>query len=142
MVNNKLNIGIKGEITVKTINPSKEEEVIFNSSNNITMDSLEIITRCLSQQDFNKSVDRIKIIGDFGQQESTVNNVHYIPQENAIVFRAVFPESQFSGMITGLELICSALNKKLAIKENLTIFKENSNLLLQVDWKIIITSNQ
>lgn len=139
---NKFEIGIRGEISVKTVDPSNKEKIIFKSSNNITIHSLEIITRCLSQQDFNKSVDRIKIIGDFGEQQSTVNRVLYIPQENAIVFRAVFPESQFSGLITGLELICSALDKKLAVKEDLSIFKENSNLLLQVDWKIIITSNQ
>lgn len=139
---NKFEIGIRGEISVKTVDPSNKEKIIFKSSNNITINSLEIITRCLSQQDFNKSVDRIKIVGDFGTQESTVNTVIYIPQENAMVFRAVFPESQFSGLITDLELICSALDKKLAVKENLSIFKENSNLLLQVDWKIVITSNQ
>ena len=141
MLNSKISLGIKGEVMIKTINPSKEEEVILKENNNITSDSLEIITRCLSQQDFNKSVDRIKMFGDFGELEATVNYVNYNPAENSITFRAVFPESQFSGMITDLELICSALDKKLAVKQNLSIFKENTNLLLQVDWKIIITLN-
>lgn len=140
MVKDKITLGIKGHVTMKTIDSSEEDNIIFENSNNITTDALEIVTRCLTQQDFNKSVDRIKIIGDFGEQESTVNFVQYNP-DNSIMFRAVFPESTFSGMVTGLELICSALDKKLAVKEDLAIFKENSNLLLQVDWKIIITSN-
>lgn len=126
---------------MKNIKSSKDEEVLLKESNNITTDSLEIITRCLTQQDFSKAVDRIKLIGDFGQMESTVSFVQYDPSTNSITFRSVFPESTFTGMITGLELICSALNKKLAVKENLSIYKENANLLLQVDWKIIITNN-
>ena len=136
---NTLKLKIKGLVGIKKIYTSGEEEILLEDNNNITDDSLEIIMRCLTQHDFNKSVDRIKVKGDFGEIEQAINFAGY--NNGSITFKAIFPEFSFSGLITGLELRSSALNKKLAVKENLSIYKENTNFLLQIDWKITITNN-
>ena len=135
-MNDKLNIGLNGHIKVIS---SKDNSILFEEHNQIESTALEIITRCLSQVDFNKSVDKIKAYGNFTAIEREIFFVQYNPAENSMLFRATFFEFDFDGTIDKLELRCSALNKMFASKDNLSILKDSQSRV-QVDWKISVTS--
>lgn len=132
----KFNLSINGHIKIIS---SKDNKILFEQHNQIESDALEIITRCMSQVDFNKSVDKIKAYGNFLSTEREVFFVNYTPSTNTMLFRATFMEFDFDGTIDKLELRCSALNKIFASKDSLSILKDSQSRV-QVDWKISVTS--
>lgn len=132
----KFNLSINGHIKIIS---SKDNKILFEQHNQIESDALEIITRCMSQVDFNKSVDKIKAYGNFLSTEREVFFVNYTPSTNTMLFRATFMEFDFDGTIDKLELRSSALNKVFAMKEGLSILKDAQSRV-QIDWSITVTS--
>ena len=130
------NIGLNGHIKITS---SKDNKILFDEHNQIESSALEIITRCLSQVDFSKSIDIIKAYGNFTAIEREVFFVEYNQSENSMLFRATFFEFDFDGTIDKIELRSSAINKIFASKESLSILKDGQSRL-QVDWKIFVTS--
>ena len=132
----KFNLSINGHIKIIS---SKDNKILFEQHNQIESDALEIITRCMSQVDFNKSIDKIKAYGNFLSTEREVFFVNYTPSTNTMLFRATFMEFDFDGTIDKLELRSSALNKVFAMKEGLSILKDAQSRV-QIDWSITVTS--
>lgn len=128
-----IKMGLKGRITITDQN----NMALFDDNNQIKPSALEIITRCLTQKDFSKSINRIVAYGDFGESEANISYTEYLPDESAILFRAIFLETDFNGTINNLELRCSALDLTFANKSNLDIVKDGS-ARVQVDWKIFV----
>jgi hypothetical protein len=131
-----IKMGLKGRITIT----DQKNVALFDDNNQIEPSALEIITRCLTQRDFSKSINKIKAYGDFGESEANISHTEYLPGESAILLRAVFLETDFNGTVTDLELRCSALDLIFASKHDLNITKDGS-ARVQVDWKIFVTIN-
>ena len=128
-------IGLKGKIKIISSN----NEILLHDNNQIDNSALEIITRCLSQKDFSKSVDIIKLNGDFGSVEREITFVEYNVLENSMLFRAYFYETDFNGTANRAELNCSALQKSFSVKDNISITKDGQTRI-QIDWKIFVTT--
>ena len=133
-MNDNFKIGLAGFINITSNNKN-----IFSSYNEIKPAALEIITRCLSQTDLSKSLDKIKVSGDFGEFDSEITFVEYNPLENSMKFRAFFYESDFDGTITKMELLCTALSKVFSSKDNISLTKDGQTRI-QIDWKIFVTN--
>lgn len=133
-MNDNFKIGLAGFINITSNNKN-----IFSSYNEIKPTALEIITRCLSQTDLSKSLDKIKVSGDFGEFDSEITFVEYNPLENSMKFRAFFYESDFDGTITKMELLCTALSKVFSSKDNISLTKDGQTRI-QIDWKIFVTN--
>ena len=132
-----LKISLKGQIKIT----SNKQGVLYNSRNTIGEDALEIITRCLTQLDFIKSVNIVKASGDFGDFDASTTDVFYNASPNSIMFRAIFYENDFAGTIEDLKLMSTALpGKVMAFKTGLSIEKDNSERV-QVDWRIYIQTS-
>ena len=134
----KLKIGLSGHIVIRSISSNKSK-ILLNTHNEVESTALEIVTRCLSQVDFNKAIDKVKVYGNFPAKENDVFFVKYDQSDNSMLFRALFTEGDFSGNITKLELRCSALDKTFSNKSLVNITKDDQTRI-QVDWKIIITN--
>jgi len=133
-----LKIGIEGNITITKI-VKKVKEIIFDDHNTLGPDAAEIIVRSLSQVDFAKAVDGIKVSGVFGSLTSTITSIVYNATENSMTFRALFYEFDFSGTVTDMELVSTTLsNKIMASKTALSISKDGGSRL-QIDWKLTVT---
>lgn len=130
------NLSINGHIKILSLDSGN---ILFEQHNKIGSDALEIITRCMTQVDFSKSVDKIKAYGDFQAIEGDISFVNYIPSTNTLLFRTIFMEFDFDGTIDRLELRSSALNKVFAMKEGLNILKD-SKTRIQIDWGITVTN--
>lgn len=130
-----INVGIKGEVLVKA-NGKK----VYVNKNNIEPNADKILMRCLTQLDFPKSVDTIKVGGTFGEEESLITFAQFLTSENCILFKASFNNTAFRGTINTLKLCNSALNLNLATKGGLNIVKD-SDIVIQIEWKIFITVN-
>lgn len=133
-MNDNFKIGLAGFINITSNNKN-----IFSSYNEIKPTALEIITRCLSQTDLSKSLDKIKVSGDFGEFDREITFVEYNPLENSMKFRAFFYESDFDGTITKMELLCTALSKVFSSKDNISLTKDGQTRI-QIDWKIFVTN--
>lgn len=133
-MNDNFKIGLAGFINITSNNKN-----IFSSYNEIKPAALEIITRCLSQTDLSKSLDKIKVSGDFGEFDREITFVEYNPLENSMKFRAFFYESDFDGTITKMELLCTALSKVFSSKDNISLTKDGQTRI-QIDWKIFVTN--
>ena len=133
-MNDNFKIGLAGFINITSNNKN-----IFSSYNEIKPAALEIITRCLSQTDLPKSLDKIKVSGDFGYFDREITFVEYNPLENSMKFRAFFYESDFDGTITKMELLCTALSKVFSSKDNISLTKDGQTRI-QIDWKIFVTN--
>lgn len=133
-MNDNFKIGLAGFINITSNNKN-----IFSSYNEIKPTALEIITRCLSQTDLSKSLDKIKVSGDFGEFDRDITFVEYNPLENSMKFRAFFYESDFDGTITKMELLCTALSKVFSSKDNISLTKDGQTRI-QIDWKIFVTN--
>ena len=133
-MNDNFKIGLAGYINITSNNKN-----IFSSYNEIKPTALEIITRCLSQTDLSKSLDKIKVSGDFGEFDREITFVEYNPLENSMKFRAFFYESDFDGTITKMELLCTALSKVFSSKDNISLTKDGQTRI-QIDWKIFVTN--
>ena len=133
-MNDNFKIGLAGYINITSNNKN-----IFSSYNEIKPTALEIITRCLSQTDLSKSLDKIKVYGDFGEFYREITFVGYNPLENSMKFRAFFYESDFDGTITKMELLCTALSKVFSSKDNISLTKDGQTRI-QIDWKIFVTN--
>ena len=133
-MNDNFKIGLAGFINITSNNKN-----IFSSYNEIKPTALEIITRCLSQTDLSKSLDKIKVSGDFGEFDREITFVEYNPLENSMKFRAFFYESEFDGTITKMELLCTALSKVFSSKDNISLTKDGQTRI-QIDWKIFVTN--
>lgn len=128
-------IGIQGHVKITSSNGN---QILLDEHNEINSSALEIITRCLSQVDFPKALNKIKAIGNFGEIEREIFFVQYNPKNNTMLFRATFLEFDFDGTITKLELRSSALKKTFASKPNINIFKDGQSRA-QIDWVIQVT---
>ena len=133
-MNDNFKIGLAGFINITSNNKN-----IFSSYNEIKPTALEIITRCLSQTDLSKSLDKIKVSGDFGEFDREITFVEYNTLENSMKFRAFFYESDFDGTITKMELLCTALSKVFSSKDNISLTKDGQTRI-QIDWKIFVTN--
>ena len=133
-MNDNFKIGLAGFINITSNNKN-----IFSSYNEIKPTALEIITRCLSQTDLSKSLDKIKVSGDFGEFDREITFVEYNPLENSMKFRAFFYESDFDGTINKMELLCTALSKVFSSKDNISLTKDGQTRI-QIDWKIFVTN--
>ena len=133
-MNDNFKIGLAGFINITSNNKN-----IFSSYNEIKPTALEIITRCLSQTDLSKSLDKIKVSGDFGEFDREITFVEYNALENSMKFRAFFYESDFDGTITKMELLCTALSKVFSSKDNISLTKDGQTRI-QIDWKIFVTN--
>ena len=129
-------LGLQGHIKITS---SKDNQILLDEHNEINPSSLEIITRCLTQVDFPKAIDKIKAFGNFGEIERDIFYASYSGKQNTMLFRATFLEFDFEGTITKLELKCSALNKIFASKQNINIFKDGQSRT-QIDWIIQVTN--
>lgn len=132
-MNTLLPVEIKGHIKIT----NQLGETLFDDNNAVGENAYEIICRCLSQLDFNKSVDIIESEGDYGQSQATIEHVEYNQMNNSMLFRATILENDFEGTINSLFLTSSPLNGLMAKKEGLSIYKDNSSRL-QIDWVITI----
>ena len=133
-MNDNFKIGLAGFINITSNNKN-----IFSSYNEIKPTALEIITRCLSHTDLSKSLDKIKVSGEFGEFDREITFVEYNPLENSMKFRAFFYESDFDGTITKMELLCTALSKVFSSKDNISLTKDGQTRI-QIDWKIFVTN--
>lgn len=132
-----LRIGLEGHVRVT----SNKYGVVYDNSNTIGINALEILTRCMGQVDLEKSVDKIKVSGPFGEFTGDIIANNYISAENAMEFSAIFYENNFDGTVTELELQCSALgNKIMATRTGVSILKDAATRL-RVDWKITVTQS-
>ena len=134
-MNDKLKISLRGNLKILSSN----QEILFDEHNQIESSALEIITRCLSQVDYIKSLDKITAIGNFGKVDREITFVEYNPIYNSMLFRAIFYEFDFNGQVDKMELVCSTFNKVFASKNNLSISKDDQSRI-QVDWTIFVTS--
>ena len=134
MQENKLNLSIKGFITAFSNKDGKvlEEHNAINNS-----DAVEILTRSLTNVDFNKQIDIINASGAFGSVDKSINTAVYDPTLEQIEFSTTFEEADFDGTITELKLKSSGLNMYLANKSSISIIKDSQSRL-QVNWVIKI----
>lgn len=138
MEQDNLTLGIEGNVKVTKI-VRKKRQTVLDEHNTLGADAAEIIVRSLSQVDFAKGVDGIKVSGAFGSFTSTVTSIVYNSGENSMTFRAIFFEFDFDGTVNDMELISQTLsNKIMASKTSLNISKDAS-ARLQVDWKLTVT---
>lgn len=130
----KIKIGIKGHISII----DGDNNLLLDQHNAIGPQAVQVITQCLTQLNFAKSVNGIRATGSFGTVTQNIFRTVYDPIANNITFRAVFYEEDFQGVITDLELISTALSGAiLAEKKGLTISKDSSSRI-QIDWTINI----
>jgi hypothetical protein len=127
-------IKMEGHITIS----DKDGNVLFSDNNAILPDAKIILMRCLTQRDFEKSLDFIKVYGTFGEAQSEISYAKYLGSEGAILLRAIFNEDSFNGTISSMKLYSSAINKFFSEKTNMFVNKTNQ-AMLQIDWKITLT---
>lgn len=128
----KLNLRFRGHIKAT----SNKLGILYNNSNTIGADALEIVTRCLGQLGNTQQVDTIIVDGNFGTSERTVIENSYNAVDNSITFSAIFYEGDFDGQISDMKLISESLGDKvMATKAGLSITKDGSSRL-RIDWKI------
>lgn len=130
----KQEINIQGRVSILINN-----KVIFNKTNNITNDSLQIIMRCLAGIPNNPTIDTIKAQGDFGDVNLNIFDSVYDISEGNITFIATAFENSFDGNLTDLKLHSSLLGLNLAEKTDLNIYKDDSTRL-EIRWSIKITN--
>lgn len=130
-----IKVGMRGHLTIKA-NGKK----VYSNNNSIEPSAARILMRCLTQLDFPKAIDIIRVSGDFGERESLITFSQFLTDEECIVFKASFQSTAFTGTINTLLLGSSALNLDLAKKTDLAIVKE-SDIVIQIEWKIFITVN-
>lgn len=133
------NLKLKIEGNIKVTKTTKNiPNVIFDDHNALGPDAAQIVVRCLSQLDFEKSISGIRARGTFGEFIGETSAVIYNATENSMVFRIVFYEFDFDGTVEEMELLSGPLgNAVMATKDAISITKD-SNSRLQIDWKIII----
>lgn len=131
----KVRIKLRGHVTVT----SSKEGVVYDKTNTISPDALEIVANCLYQGDYRKQIDSIKAIGAFGESVRAIERMDYISSTNSIALIATFSEGDFTGEVTELKLISASYNnKEFAVRAGVSILK-NSDTRLEVTWKIQIT---
>jgi len=134
MKGDNLNIGIKGQVSIR-----KEGKLIYRKHNEITSDALKIIMMSLAGVPNKPFIDIMVASGDFDDVDLDIFDTEYDPTEGSITFIATAFEGSFDGTLTKLELRSSLLGLSLAIKEPLSIVKDDSTRL-QFEWKITITN--
>lgn len=112
-------------------------KTIFKDNNEILVNNaLEIILSSLGTQQ-NVGIDRLRVTGITGVIEKPILDSTLIMSENSITFTTTLAESDYNGYINKLELVNSTSGKVFSQKQNLNVFKDNSNKL-RVDWTITI----
>lgn len=131
-------IELKAKGYIKILNG--EDQILWEDHNAIGPDMLMIVTRCLTQLGFNKQVDTIRAIGDFGTVDRVINETSYTADTNTITFKTTFYEFDFDGNLTDLRLLSLSLGGALlALREELNIDKDGSSRL-KVEWSITISN--
>lgn len=134
-MNNNIKIGLRGQIEISSVRRG-HEEIIFKDNNQIEPDAIKIITRCLTQIDFSKSLDAMEASGDFPPTERSITSVQY-PADNIIELTCIFEEPDFNGTVTDLKMKSSALGLIFSSKTGLSINKDDE-MRLRVKWTITI----
>lgn len=131
-----LKIQLKGKLEVSILSKNDKEEIILNDDNQIESGAIEILTRCLSQLNFSKSLDVMEAIGDFGAVEKFISIANF-PAENQIQLTCIFEETDFNGTVTDLKMKSSSLGLVFSSKTGLSITKDD-DMRLRVRWTITI----
>lgn len=134
-MNSKLNLNIRGNITIS----SNKSGLLYNNSNTIGPDELEIVARCLALLNTTGGVDNIQVSGDFGDPVlREIFEKEYDPVTNSVRFTTIFYETDFDGEITDLALKSLSFGDLiLATKTGLSIIKDSTSRV-RIDWKITI----
>lgn len=135
-MNDNIKFRLQGKLEIASLNKNGEIDILYENHNLIETDAIKIITRCLTQVDFNKSIDMMEAIGNFPTTSKVISSVTY-PSDNQIQFTCIFEENDFQGTVTDLKMKSSALELVFSSKAGLNITKDDE-MRLRVKWQITI----
>ena len=133
-MNDKVNLNLKGEITITNISTGK---VLEKFSNAITASAIEILLNALPAVPNQAFVDTIRFIGTFGDVSKGITNSQVNASENSVTFITEALEDDFNGTIQGLQLEMANMGLTLATKTGINIEKD-STVRVEIRWKITI----
>lgn len=132
---NSLNVGIKGFVTILS---NKDGKVLEEHNAIDVINAPEILLRSLTNLDFDKTINSIRVEGNFGIFDKPISSAEYNGTGQSITFSTIMEEGDFDGTINKLSLRSTALGLNLANKENLSILKDSQSRIL-ITWRISLT---
>lgn len=131
MGKDNISLDIKGHLLIKA-----GDQVLFDGENEILPGAKTILAGCLSNLNGNNQIDKITLIGDFGEIDYPIIKVKDPAGSTAIRFTAEIGEGNVSGNINFMVL--NSTNKGPFSRKQLTNVYKDNNIMLTIEWTINI----